>query len=218
MYYNQWQYSLTFCLPEVSCLRELDHELIDQALEGRRKWREIVQQRWQRNRTVLANTHQRQEITDKTVNDLHVLATVLLDSSIKFKSVVSINTMWIYTNDLELLKQLVELPCINAKYFTQALVKNPKNTIVLKNPQHTHRTYFRMKKLTQHEKQILSNFLQNHLEHVRLSPSLTRWLLDKFLRLQDYFFVDHTGISWLTMLSLVHPGLTRKTMQIEQAK
>jgi hypothetical protein len=53
---------------------------------------------------------------------------------------------------------------------------------------------------------------------VRLSPALKSWISQSFNRTQDYFFVDHDSLTWLTMLSLVQPGIVRKTMHIIPAK
>lgn len=217
-FYDQWQYSMTFCLQEATCLRDLDHKSIDQTLENRRKWRQIQQQRWQRGQTILVNTLNFQDITEQISQDLHAVADMLLNSQCKFKSVVSINTAWIYTNDLKLLKQLSNLSCIKHVGFSQAVIKRSRNVILLKNSQYHHRSYFRMQKLTGQQKQTLVKFLENHQSFVRLSPSLENWLMDGFLRTQDYFFVDHKDIGWLTMLSLVSPNSIRKTMQIEQDK
>jgi hypothetical protein len=61
------------------------------------------------------------------------------------------------------------------------------------------------------------NFLANQ-PMVRLSPALTQWIDLKFTRTQDYFFIDYNTTAWLTMLSLVTPGLIRKTLQIIPAK
>jgi hypothetical protein len=88
----------------------------------------------------------------------------------------------------------------------------------LKNPIHNFRSYFNTTKLTANEKNILTNFLNNQKEYARISPALTEWCTNNFYRTQDYFFVDHNEMSWLTMLSLVRSGLIRKTMQIIQAK
>jgi hypothetical protein len=217
-YYDQWQYGMTFYLPEASCLRELDHEAIEVTLEGRRRWRQIQQQRWQRGQTILASTRQYHEITNKISDDLHVVARVLIENSNKFKIVVSINTVWIYTNEQDLLTKLADLSCIKEISFTEAVIKKPRNVILLKKPKHTHRSYFRHKKITQQQKHTLVQFLENHQNFVRLSPSLLDWMDNRFFRAQDYFFVDHTGVNWLTMLSLVCPDIIRKTMQIEQAK
>jgi hypothetical protein len=102
--------------------------------------------------------------------------------------------------------------------FTEAVINKPRDVVLLKNPKHTHRSYFRYKKITQQQKHNLVKFLENQQNFVRLSPSLLDWLDNRFFRSQDYFFIDHDGVNWLTMLSLVCPDIIRKTMQIEQAK
>jgi hypothetical protein len=56
-------------------------------------------------------------------------------------------------------------------------------------------------------------FLQGQ-DEVRISPALAEWVDTPFNRTQDYFFVDYNAETWLTMLSLVRPGLIRKTVQI----
>jgi hypothetical protein len=218
LYYDQWQYSMTLYLSEISCLRDLDHERINHLIEVRRQWRQHQQQRWARSQIGLINTIRHKEINDQIINDLHAVASVLLEHTAKFKTVFSTNTMWIYTNDTSLLQQLTQLPCVDQVKLAEALVQKPRGAMVLKNPQHTHRSYFRSKKLTMEQKQTLKQFLQNHKSCLRTGPALENWLQDRFLRSQDYFFVDHNGESWLTMLGLVQPGLVRKTMQIKQAK
>jgi hypothetical protein len=92
-------------------------------------------------------------------------------------------------------------------------VNRPKNTIRLKDPQHQWRSYFKIGKLTTEQKTQLVNFLANQSD-IRISPALTQWIDLKFTRTQDYFFVDYNTTTWLTMLSLVTPGLIRKTLQI----
>jgi hypothetical protein len=94
----------------------------------------------------------------------------------------------------------------------------PKNTIQLKNPQHQFRTYLTMCKLTAEQRHNLEEFLITQSVHVRLSPALARWIDQPFNRTQDYFFVDHDAENWCTMLSLVQPGIIRKTMHIIAAK
>jgi hypothetical protein len=75
-----------------------------------------------------------------------------------------------------------------------------------------------MIKITDEQKNALKNFLKNQQESARLSPALAHWITISFNRTQDYFFIDHSEMSWLTMLGLVRPGLIRKTMQIIPAK
>lgn len=220
LFYDQFEYCLSFHLDEISCLRDLDHTCIDDVVERRKAWREVARQRWmkgQRSHGTIMSRHWR-EITDQTRDDLHSLADVLLTTSVPYKLVVSVDQGYVYTNDMPLIDQLVAMPQLSCKTLAQAKIVRAKNTIQLKNPQYEYRTYFRSIKLTSQEKQVLIDFLQNQQSHTRMSPGLKNWVDDPFARTQDYFFVDHVGSSWLSMLSLVRPGLIRKTLQIVAAK
>jgi hypothetical protein len=219
-FYDRFDYCLGFCLDEVNCLRILDHAHIDDMIERRKQWREIAQQRWvnghQKHGVILSRAWR--EITDQTTKDLHTLTEVLLSAQTEFKLVVSVRQGYVYSNDLSLLSRLDNLSELQYKTYTRARVARPKNTIQLRNPQHQFRTYLKLVKLTANQKDYLIDFLHNQQSHVRISPSLRRWLDQPFNRTQDYFFVDHNDESWLTMLNLVQPGLVRKTMHIIAAK
>jgi hypothetical protein len=219
-FYDRFDYCLAFHLDEISCLKILDHAHIDDMIERRKQWREIAQQRWKnggRSHATILGSRWR-EITAKTADDLHVLATVLLSTSAEFKLVVSMNQGYVYSNDLNLLHQLDQLPELNFKTYTQSQIVRPKNTIQLRNPRHQYRTYLTMCKLTAQQRHNLEEFFISQSAHVRLSPALVRWIDLPFNRTQDYFFVDHDSESWATMLSLVQPGIIRKTMHIIPAK
>jgi len=191
-------------------------------LERRKQWREIAQQRWtngrQKNSTIMTRRWGWKDITETTTDNLHALADVLLNTQVDFKLVVSINQGYVYTNDTVLIDQLDRMPELTGKTYTQAQVVRPKNTIQLKNPRHQFRTYLTMCKLTAEQRYNLEEFLITQSAHVRLSPALARWVDMPFNRTQDYFFVDHDTQSWCTLLSLVQPGIIRKTMHIIPAK
>ena len=198
----------------------LDHAHIDDMIERRKQWREIAQQRWVsgRQKHGIIMSRRWKDITEKTVQDLHTLAEALLNTSVDFKLVVSMNQGYVYSNDLDLLEQLNNMPELTYKTYTQAQIVRPKNTIQLRNPRHQFRTYLIMCKLTADQRYRLEEFLITQSAHVRLSPALTRWIDQPFNRTQDYFFVDHDAESWCTLLSLVQPGIIRKTMHIITAK
>jgi hypothetical protein len=220
LFYDQFEYCIGFYLDEVSTLRELDHARIDDVIERRKAWREIAQQRWvngQQKHGTIMRRHWR-DITEQTQADLHSLADVLLTTVAPYKLVVSVNQGYVYTTDLALIYQLEAMPELKHKTYARAQISRPKNTIQLKNPRHEFRTYLCSIKLSALEKQILIDFLQNQQAHTRMSPGLKNWINDPFTRTQDYFFVDHNGLSWLSMLSLVRPGIIRKTLQIVAAK
>jgi hypothetical protein len=210
---------MSFELDEVSCLRTLDHNSIDFMMNRRREWRELAQHRWlnaKQNTARLNRVHK--PITDQTVENLHTLAEVLLTTDKDFKLVVSANQAWVYTNTPELFDCLDQLPILQSKTYSQAVVNRPTNTIKLKNSVYSFRSYFKFSKLTASQKDMLVDFLINQQTQVRLSPSLKIWMDYPFNRVQDYFFIDYKTASWITMLALVHPGLIRKTMQIIPAK
>ena len=225
LFYNRFEYSIGFHLDEASCLRDLGHDQIDDMIKRRIAWREITQQRvsGSTKSSLFGNppysiiSRRQKEITEKTVSDLHDLADLLLSASVDFKLVVSVSNAHVYTNDRKLIDQISNLSGVTQTYYTRAVVCRPKDTIQLKKPQHAFRSYFKMVKLTDEQKLQLTNFLANQYT-ARISPALGAWLNLKFNRTQDYFFIDHNEMSWLTMLSLVRPGLIRKTMQIIPAK
>jgi len=216
LFYSQFEYCIRFHLEEVNCLRTLDHAQIDRMIERRIAWRSISQTMHSSTpTTVLSN--QSNKITETTVEKLHALAELLLTTPSAFKLVVSSFTGYVYTNDLSLIDSVSKLPGVCYAEYTRAVVGRPKNTIRLKDPQHQWRSYFKIGKLTTEQKTQLVNFLTSQSD-IRISPALTQWIDLKFTRTQDYFFVDYNTVSWLTMLSLVTPGLIRKTLQIIPAK
>jgi hypothetical protein len=218
LFYNRFEYVLSFTLDEASSLRDLGHKEIDRTIERRREWRELSLQRWHKTGTILGKQHnslgrRQKEITDATVKNLHALAELLLTTPIDFKLVVSANQAHVYANNLTLFDQLDCINGLESKSYSRADINRPKDTIQLKNPKHQYRSYFKITKLTGVQKTHLTDFLLNQ-KIIRLSPALDKWIVEPFNRTQDYFFVDHDEMSWLTMLSLVCPGLIRKTMQI----
>ena len=224
LFYNQFEYAIGFHLDEASCLRELDHTYIDGMIQRRIAWREIAQNRvaGKAGSNLFGHPYniigrRSKDITEQTISDLHGVADVLLTTFADFKLVVSASNAHVYTNDLILINQLSDLSGVTQKDYTRAIVGRPKDTIRLKNSQHQYRSYIKRTKLTDDQKTHLINFLTNQ-HTVRISPALGHWLTGLYHRTEDYFFVDHDSMSWLTMLGLVLPGLIRKTMQIIPAK
>jgi len=215
LFYDRFEYCIRFHLEEVSCLRTLDHAHIDRMIERRIAWRRIDQTLSRPQITQLSN--QSNKITEATVENLHTLANVLLTTPATFKLVVSVFTGYVYTNDLTLIDQLAKLPGMSRIEYNQAVIGRAKNTVALKNPQHQWRSYLKINKLSIEQKTHLKNFLANQ-PAVRASPALQQWMDAKLITTHDYFFIDYNETAWLTMLSLVQPGLIRKTLQIVPAK
>jgi hypothetical protein len=221
LFYNKYQYGIGFRLDEANCLRELSHERIDWFIERRKLWREITHQRLSKYNNINVGSilmRREKEITDDTVKNLHALADMLLTTSVDYKLVVSVNQAYVYTNDLDLIAELDCADFLQEKTYNRAQIVRPKDTVQLKNPKHNCRSYLKSMNLSSQQRDNLENFLYNQREHLRTSPALTRWIDLPFNRTQDYYFIDHSGKEWITMINLVVPGVIRKTMQIIPAK
>lgn len=209
LFYDHWQYCVHFRLDEVSALRDsLDRASIDELLDRRQQWRERVRQRWPQNNFVRGHD----AITDVVRTNLYDFAEFLTLATEPYKMVITVNHCRIYSNNTNLLERIGRLPFVHGAGYSRAQVTRARNTIALQNPQHQLRSYFKNVKLNSDEKTQIVNFLNQ--QEVRISPALKEWVATPFNRTQDYFFVDHGSELWLTMLSLVRPGLIRKTVQI----
>jgi hypothetical protein len=172
-------------------------------------WRERVRNRWPQNNFVRPHS----AITDTTREVLYAFADFLKLTTDPYKMVISVNQCWIYSNSVNLLERIDRLPFVRNTKFTESVIVRPRDTVAVKHPNHNYRSYFRTTKLNNEEKDRILCFLQNQPD-IRISPALKEWIATPFNRTQDYFFVDYDSESWLTMLSLVRPGLIRRTVQI----
>ena len=215
LFYDRFQYCLSFDLPEISCLRnhEFDPEIISKQLENRRQWRDAYRQG-----LGARNPRTWRLITPKTEQDLLGLAQLLNSAQDSFKLVVSVDHGRVYSNSQCLLDQLSQLPQLINCSRSEAVIDRPRNSVKLKQPSHQLRSYFKFSAVGADQQTALIAFLKNQQGQVRLSPALTQWLEYPQRTFREYFFVDHDHMSWLTMLCLVLPGVIRKTVQIVPAK
>jgi len=203
LFFNRFQYAITFKLEEASALRGLtSHETIDHNIDIRRIWRSLGSSR-------------NNVITEQTIKNLHTAYDHFVSAQEPFKFTVSSNQIWVYANCLKFLNSFVALPGVHLPRYTEAVIDRPLNTIMLKNSMHSHRSYLKDLSVTAEQRQRLQNFFSNYPDSIRLSPSLNKWLIyNTGRRTFNYFFIDHDNDGWLVMLNLLHPGLVRKTVEI----
>jgi len=204
LFYDVYEYCVSFGMAEASALRGLNPGRIDRVITMRRSFRSIIT--W--------SSEKKAFITDEHVQDLHTLCIFLLQATEPFKLVLSGERAWVYAKDWEFLKTVARSPGVIRPRYTRAVVDRPTDTIILKNPQHAQRSYFKEQAVSPVQKEQLIAFFNNHRDNVRLSPSLIKWLQWPTRRIYSYFFVDYDHGSWPLMISLVHPGLIRKTVQL----
>ena len=204
LFYDVYEYCVSFGMIEASALRGLNPVRIDRVITMRRSFRSIIT--WSSEKKI--------SITDQHLLDLHMLCSFLSQAAEPFKLVLSGDRVWVYANCWEFLKKITRSSGVIRPQYSRAVIDRPIDTIVLKNPHHAQRSYFREQAVSALQKEQLIAFFNNHRDNVRLSPSLVKWLQWPTRRIYSYFFVDYDHHSWPLMISLVHPGLIRKTVQL----
>jgi len=215
LYYDQYEWCITINISEASCLRYLETVRFEAAIIQTKHWAE--KDKWADR--VWTGT---KETALRETRD------VLLSETAPFKTVVSFNTVSIYTNRRKLADRLVNL-CndeIHMRLVRQAVISKPAGVIQLQESKYAYRTYFRERRINLDQRNMLANFLNSRRDTLRVSPALDNWVnLNKFIGYirnhsysRSYYFVDHDHPNEGTMLSLVLPGIVRKTMPIETTK
>ena len=214
LYYDQYEWCITINISEASCLRYLDANRFERAIVNAKYWAE--NDRW---------TDRTWTVTKETA--LRETRDVLLTETAPFKTVVSFNTVCIYTNRRALANRLMALgnDGIHMRLVRRALISKPANVVQLRESKYAYRTYLRERKYTKDQRDILAGFLNSRRDTLRVSPALSDWAngntMGYILNLnysRSYYFVDHDHPNEGTMLGLVLPGIVRKTMRIETTK
>ena len=213
-YYDQYEWCITINISEASCLRYLDASKFENAIRNAKYWAE--KDVW---------TDRAWSVTKETA--LRETRDVLLAETHPFKTVVSFNTVCIYTNRRKLADRLVNLGNdeVRMRLVRQAVISKPAGVIQLQESKYAYRTYLRERRINLDQRNMLANFLNSRRDTLRVSPALDNWVNGKFIGYirnhsysRSYYFVDHDHPNEGTMLSLVLPGIVRKTMPIETTK
>ena len=214
LYYDQYEWCITINISEAPCLRHLGSAQFESAIRNAKLWAE--KDVW---------TDRSWSVTKETA--LRETRDVLVTETHPFKTVVSFNTVCIYTNRRGLADRLVRLgnDGVHMRLVRQAVISKPAGVVQLQESKYAYRTYLRERKYTKDQKDMLANFLHSRRDTLRVSPALDEWTNGTFVGYvrnlsysRSYYFVDHDHPNEGTMLSLVMPGIVRKTMPIETTK
>jgi hypothetical protein len=220
LYYSKYEWCATLHISDASCLRDLKTVRFEAAIRNAKHWaeQEIV-----RNRRPV---HHPWDGTAKE-SALRETRDILLEQAGEYKAVISYNVLSLYTNNRKLADQFVKLdnPGVQLHLVRQAVITRPAGVIQLKESKHGYRTYLRERKYTKDQRDMLLNFFLSREGTLRPCGSLLTWLgtgQHRFMMnpnySRSYYFVDHDHPNEGTMLSLVMPGIVRKTMPIETTK
>jgi len=222
LFYDRYAYSLRVHLAEISSLRGIidhgaeSHDQLDQVLQQRQNWRSNLRHKnfggtWAKIWKPLA-------LTEHTIQNLHDLLDRLAAWQGQYRVAFSENVAYFYSNDVVFLDQLRDLDYLHTSQPTKCIVNRARDTIRLQNSIHARRSYFRGQRLTAQEKVLVTAWLKNNHDDLRLSPALRAWCDSSHAYVHEYFFFDHSHESMLTMISLVKPNMIRKTVKIDTDK
>jgi hypothetical protein len=198
LFYDQFEYCLRFHVMHASLLRCKSRADIPAAAIHRNYQRS----NWQRWRP-----HQAE------VSDLMDLHDRLAQFGVDHQVVIHSSTVYVYSNDTHHLSRLSELEYISCQKGTQATVDQPRDRVLLANPQHRYRTYFRERNL---DTEPLRKFLLTRKDCFAYTPGFNLRLISSYkFFVQRHCFVDHDNASDALMLNLVCPGIVRETLPIQ---
>ena len=201
-FYDQYEYGICISLEEAGCLRAKT----SQALLKEIQHRNLVRSRY----------GGRGQISSAQVQDLLAMFGELEPIRDRLKMIVSYGIMYIYSNDIPALQKLADLPYVRFCSAVQAVVDRPRDVVVISNPRFKYRSYFKEKVLEEHERDRLLNFLESRKDIFRVTNTLKNTLNRHRIHwLPRHLFVEHNDPRDITMLSLVMPGIIRKTLTVQ---
>lgn len=207
LFYDKWEYCVSFFpVKECSLLTKLDHAAIDRGAAWRNGYR-----------------HAGDMISPGDVKKLHDICDVLLNTKIMYKTRREWNTLFLYMNDLTLAQEILNNTHIAKCELKQAVITKPRDVLIRVNPANKYRTYFRSRRYTVEQKNTLLNFYQNNKKDVMFGKSFRYWILgSRSIYTSDWtqahFYIDHDSTAWLSMINMLLPGSTSKTLSIQAAK
>lgn len=199
-------------LKDAYALRGLDHGHIDTIIADRRRWATVRVNHggsWRTSAPELAVSEQQQA-------DLHAMCDFLLSDAGDRKITLAADRLYLYTNDRMLLDRVARFPVGQLLEISSVDLKGDPDAVNLQQSAYSLRSYFRTQRVEIKILRALRSYLDQ--QDLRISPGL-RWALDNdFQRLHDYYFIDYSSASIVTMMNLIQPGLIRQTLPISVAK
>lgn len=203
LFYDQYEYGICLSLEEAGCLREKTYNTFLKTIE----YRNSVRQTWGRPKP---------QIAGDILENLKLMWTELDRCRSQIKLVISYNILYIYGNDTALLNHLASLPYVKFNNAVKSVVDRPRDVVFISNPKFQFRSYFRDRMLSDEEAQRVLNFFKTRADIFGITRSFRQHLgRDRYPYIPRHLFVEHNDHKDLTMLSLVIPGIIRKTVTVQ---
>ena len=221
LYYSEYEYCVTLHISDASCLRDLKTVRFEAAIQNAKYWAEMDRGDAYKNR----GRHPWKGTTKESA--LRETRDILLEQAGTYKAVVNFGNVSIYTNNRQLADQFAKLgnPSVRLHLVRQAVITRPAGVVQLQESKYGYRTYLKERKYSLDQRNLLLNFLDSREGTLRPCGALMNWLrrtpkyyMANLNYSRSHYFVDHDHPNEGTMLSLVMPGIVRKTMPIETTK
>ena len=219
LYYNAYEYAMTWQQDEIGCIRSLDQKKMQSHIRVRMEYEASRNSHYQRY-----GENFESKFTTRCRDNLEGMRALLAAETHPKKMVFFNNYLTVYTNNLGLHGRLMACDWIESVDLKRAELNLPPDTILLKNPQYQYRTYFRGRSLGKTQKARLAAWVTTQGDDIAASKSL-REFLDIETRptrvywwrndaTESYYYIEHNSLQYETMLSMVCPGMVRKTLPI----
>lgn len=212
---------MTWQQDEIGCIRSLDPEKMQSHIRMRMDFETRRNDHYQRYGEKSSS-----KFTTRCRDNLEGIRALLAAETQPKKLVFFNNFVTVYTNDSSLAHRLWACSWIENLDVKQAILDLPPDTILLRNPKYQYRTYFRGRALSKTQKSRLAAWIETQGREVSASKSLRSFLeLDDSANrvywwrndtAESYYYIEHNSLQYETMLSMIAPGMVRKTLPIQQ--
>ena len=215
LYFGKYEYAVSLQIEDAWLLSSLSRTMILERIRKRDQYKSSIGQQ-------LTSELTKQNI----MHAVDVLET--LDSTFIHRT-YGHQTFHVYTNNIN------DVEILSRHYPTeynikQAVLAYPKDVIMLINqPKYPYRTYLKEKRLSKDKKQAVWNWIRHQTPDLVVSPVTEKWFTDTIIQgngwgrtmlnpswSREHYFVEHNDLKHITMLAMLCPGLTRKTVQVQK--
>lgn len=221
LFFDRYEWCVSWFQPGIHVLRSsLEQTAVDNQILLARHWEF---RNWSRKGP--HETAFESRLNADVVQHIHDTRILLLSLDGN-KRVLHHDRISVYVNDFISKNQVLEY----AKKFDlitvrQALAAYPKDCVGLLDPAYKFRTYLKSVELTSNIKKAIANWISVQGADIKASPSLIDTLnyqplvhIRGFRQTsnwtQRHNFIDHNDEKYVTMLNLLVPGISRKTIRI----
>lgn len=215
MWFGQYATCIQTKMPEASALQGLTHNSIDSSIVAREQYRNYIRTQQPGSWAAYTQVNSATKISASDVHNLHLMCDVLTSYAGQYRLTnMGLDYLYIYTNNVELISTIKQLPYItNCKLTQISRVTGKPGTVRLKKSFYQYRSYFRTTRCTEQQLHSLSNFL-----NAQTNVSMCKSLIDRFNRnspfIKEYYFFDHNDQQIPFMLNLIIPRIVSKTLTI----